>query len=83
MPCVIMVNDNIHYMDESERYRAGEFATAEEALTRCLRIVDEYLDDAQKIEENSSATAPWKSYVLFGEDPFIIANGAEPITVRR
>jgi hypothetical protein len=80
MPYVVMVNDNFHYMDESERYQAGEFPTAEEALARCRQIVDEYLDDAQKIEENSTATALWQSYVMFGEDPFIVAKGAEPVT---
>lgn len=80
MPFVVMVNDNFHYMDESERYRAGEFATAEEALARCRQIVDEYLDDAQKIEKNSTANALWQSYVMFGEDPFIVAKGAETVT---
>lgn len=79
MPYVVMVDDNFHYMDESERYRAGEFATAEEAVARCRQIVDEYLDDAQKIEENSTATALWQSYVMFGEDPFVVAKGAEPV----
>jgi hypothetical protein len=79
MPYVVMVDGNFHYMDESECYRAGEFATAEEAVARCRQIVDNYLDHAQKIKENSTATALWQSYVMFGEGPFVVANGAEPV----
>ena len=56
MPYVILVDDNYHYMDSSYRCRDGEFATAEEAFARCRQIVDEYLDDADKIEGRESAT---------------------------
>ena len=69
MPYVILVDDNYHYMDNSYRCRDGEFATAEEALARCRQIVDEYLDDAEKIEGRGSATKLWESYKMFGEDP--------------
>lgn len=37
-------------MDSSSRCRDGEFATAEEAFARRRKIVDEYLDDAEKFE---------------------------------
>jgi hypothetical protein len=78
MAYVVMVNDDFHYKDESERYRAGEFATAEEAVARCRQIDDEYLDEARKIE-NSTATALGQNHVMFGEDPFVIAQSAEPV----
>jgi hypothetical protein len=39
----VIVDDNFHYMDESERYEHGVFATAEEAIAACKRIVDEDL----------------------------------------
>jgi hypothetical protein len=79
MRCVVMADDNFHSMDESERYRAGELATAEKAVARCRQIAGEYLDDARKIDENSTATAHWQSHVMFGEDAFVVANGAEPV----
>jgi len=42
----VFVDDNYHYMDEGERYKHGDFATFEEALTACKVIVDEYLQSA-------------------------------------
>jgi hypothetical protein len=78
MPYVILVDDNYHHMDSSYRCRDGEFATAEEAFARCRQIVDEYLDDAEKIEGRESATRLWESYKMFGEDPFIVATDVTP-----
>ncbi len=78
MPYVILVDDNYHYMDSSYRCRDGEFATAEEAFARCRQIVDEYLDNAEKIEGRENATKLWESYKMFGEDPFIVATDDTP-----
>lgn len=69
MPYVVMVDDNFHYMDESARYRHGEFADAGEAIAHCQQIVDEYLDSAYK--PGMTADELWDSYRSFGEDPFI------------
>lgn len=71
MPYVVMVDDNYHYMDESERYRAGEFETSEEAAVLCRQIVDEYLESA--LEPGMTAQSLWDSYKCFGEDPFILS----------
>ncbi|GAB4040348.1 MAG: hypothetical protein Fur0014_10770 [Rubrivivax sp.] len=79
MPYWVMVDDNYHHMDSSERYCDGEFATADEALARCRAIVDEYLDAAEKIEGRSSARALWESYMMFGDDPFVVARDAPPV----
>jgi hypothetical protein len=65
-------------MDSSYRCRDGEFATAEEAFARCRQIVDEYLDDAEKIEGRESATKLWESYKMFVEDPCIVAKDVTP-----
>jgi len=78
MPYVVLVDDNYHHMDSSYRGRGGEFATAEEAVARCRQIVDEYLDDAEKIEGRDSATTLWESYTMFGDDPFIVATDETP-----
>ena len=72
------MDDNYHHMDSSYRCRDGEFATAEEAFARCRQIVDEYLDDAEKIEGRESATKLWESYKMFGEDPYIVATDVTP-----
>jgi hypothetical protein len=42
-PYKVMVDDNFHYMAEDERWEYGTFATAEEALDACRRLVDEAL----------------------------------------
>jgi hypothetical protein len=65
----IMVDENSHYMDESERYRAGEYDSCDRAIEACQRIVDDFLLAAHK----PSMTAPelMDLYTTFGEDPFI------------
>ena len=31
----VYVDDNYHYMDESERYKKGDYATLDEAIAAC------------------------------------------------
>jgi hypothetical protein len=40
---VVYVDDNFHYMDESERYKLGEFDTEEEAIHAANKLVDDFL----------------------------------------
>ena len=77
MPYSVMVDDNYHHMDESERYPSGRFATAEGAAAHCRQIVDEYLLSA--LVPGMSAQDLWDSYKMFGEDPFIVAVDAPPV----
>jgi hypothetical protein len=35
---VVFVDDNFHHMDESERYKLGEFSSCEEATEACKKI---------------------------------------------
>ena len=77
MPYKVFVDDNFHYMDESERYELGEFSTLAAAIEASRQIVDEYLRSAY--EPSMSAGDLMSSYVFFGEDPFIVAI-AEPET---
>ncbi len=37
------MRENLHYMDESEAYDHGTFATYAEAEAACRRIADEFL----------------------------------------
>jgi hypothetical protein len=65
-----MVDDNFHYMDESERYEHEVFATAEEAIAACKRIVDEHLEHSFK--PGVAEQELYESYTMFGEDPFVV-----------
>ena len=68
----VLIDDNFHYADESERYAAGEFATLEEAVAAAQKIVDDYLASAFKIGMTSDELMA--SYAMFGDDPFIVGS---------
>lgn len=38
----VQVDDNYHYMDESERYSAGTYTTLEEAIKVCEDITRKF-----------------------------------------
>jgi hypothetical protein len=65
----VYVDDNFHYMDESERYCAGEFSDCAAAVAACKQIVDRFLEENLGGEEDLMA-----QYVMFGEDPFIVSD---------
>jgi hypothetical protein len=64
----VLIDDNFHYMDESERVHHGVFDTADEAIAACKRIVDECLDAMPAV----TADELYEKYVMFGDDPFIV-----------
>ena len=66
----VLVNDNAHYMDESERYQHGIFASAAEAVARCKKIVDDDLGSMWR--PGMTAAALYQLYVSFGPDPFVV-----------
>src|SRR5262245_5375139 len=65
----VFVDDNFHYMDESERYRLGEFDDCSTAIAACKQIVDEFLLSNRGKVEDLLVT-----YIMFGEDPFILTD---------
>jgi hypothetical protein len=67
---VVYVDDNFHYMDESERYCAGEYNSPNDAIAKCISIVENSLEESAKTV--TSADELYKSYTMFGEDPFIV-----------
>lgn len=71
LPFKVCVDDNFHYMDESERTTHGTFATLDEAVAACKRIVDSYLMGAHK--PGIRAQELYESYTMFGDDPFILS----------
>jgi hypothetical protein len=70
-PYKVMLDDNFHYMEEDERREYGTFASAEEAVEACRRLVDESL--VSKYSAGASADALYAQYQDFGDDPFIVA----------
>ena len=73
MPFKVRVRENAHYMDESEAYDHGVFASYAEAEAACRRIVDQFLAGAKK--PGIGADALFRLYTLFGEDPAIVGAG--------
>lgn len=72
----VYVDDNFHYMDPDERYKAGEYETLEEAIKVCEKIVDESLEEFYVPGmSNSELTS---QYCFFGEDPWISGPGNIP-----
>jgi hypothetical protein len=66
----VLVDDNFHYMDETERYELGSFATLEAAIQAARALVDSFLTSEYK--PGMTARQLFKHYVTFGEDPFIL-----------
>jgi hypothetical protein len=63
---IVYVDDNFHYMDESERYKLGEFDDCAAAIAACQQIVDEFL-----LTNFGTCEDVYATYTMFGEDPFI------------
>ena len=69
-PFAVYVDDNFHYMDESERYKYGDYATYRGAYAACMKIIDGSLPTTNS--NGLSADELYRDYVGFGEDPFIV-----------
>ena len=72
----VYVDDNYHYMDESERYTLGEFDTYQTALKAAKNLVDESL--AHLYKKGMSERELYSAYHFFGEDPFISPDEGNP-----
>jgi len=72
---VVLIDDNFHHMDESERIRHGEFNTAAEAIKACKAVVERSLEDVY--EPGMTAGQLLSRYRMFGEDPFIISKSGD------
>ena len=66
----VFIDENSHYMDESERWLQGEVESYEAALATCRRIIDGFL--AANYGAGMTADELFKLYTFFGEDPFIV-----------
>src|SRR5260370_24230843 len=66
----VLINDNAHYMDKSERADHGVFANADEAVAACKKIVDDDLNAMWK--PGTTARELYRLYVAFGPYPFVV-----------
>jgi hypothetical protein len=77
-PYKVMVDDNFHYMEDDERWEYGTFATADEALAACRRLVDGSL--LEEYRDGATAEKLYDRYTSFGDEPFAVAlDGAEKV----
>jgi hypothetical protein len=75
----VFVDENSQSMDESKRYRLGEFLAYEDAVARCREIIDEFL--AVSHRPGMNAEELFQSFTAFGEAPFISPDiGKEPFS---
>ena len=70
-PYVVMVDENAHYMDETERYENGRYPDCATAVAVCKAIVDDFL--AANGGGATTAAELFSTYSMFGEDPFIVS----------
>ena len=66
----VLVYDNNHYGDESERTDYGVFATANEAIAKSKKIIDDDLDATWK--PGTSAAELYQLYICWGPDPVVV-----------
>lgn len=78
MSYTVFIDDLSHYQEEEYREIAGRFDTAEEAIAKCQKIVEESLKSLVRPSQNAEQL--WDLYMIYGDDPFIVGNdGAEPV----
>lgn len=71
----VLVDDNFRYEREDERWEAGRYGDYDAAVAKCIRIVDECLEEA--FEPGMRAEQLLATYKHYGEDPWI-AGDAPP-----
>src|SRR6266542_430934 len=77
----VLVDDNFHYTDESERYELGQFDTLEAAVAACKSVVDEFLVPTYR--PGMTVAELLEQYAFFGEDPFVYTGeGTVAVSVR-
>jgi hypothetical protein len=72
----VIVADNYHYQDRDEEYVEGDYATEEEAVAVCKRIVELSLSDL--IAPGATAFGIYRGYQTFGDDPYVLAPRGAP-----
>ena len=64
----VLVDDNFHFRDESERYELGSYNCLNDAMAACRAVVDRFLQGRTEPD----AASLLECYLTFGENPFIV-----------
>jgi hypothetical protein len=67
--------DNYSAPGEGASYAGGSFASYEEAVGHCKRVVDSFLEEEHK--PGMSAEQLWERYAMFGEDASVCCGTGE------
>jgi len=73
----VFVDDNFHYMDDDYRVTLGDFDTLDAAIAAARARVDECLQDL--MTPGLTADELFRSYMHFGDDPFVVAPGTTDV----
>jgi hypothetical protein len=76
MPYLLRMADHFHYMDEDESYELGHHDTAPTAIAELRCLVNRSL--LHLYRPGMSARELFEAYSLFGDDPYIVAEGGAP-----
>ena len=77
----VHIDDNFHYMDESERYSVGSYRSLDKAIEKCRKMTIRSLKDLY--EKGITPEKLHAQWLMFGEDPFIVGGeGAVPFSAR-
>jgi hypothetical protein len=68
----VRIDDNFHYQEADERSDFGTFATAEEAVAACRRLVLAALLGSYK--PGMTGSELYDHYTSFGDDPFVVSS---------
>ena len=66
----VYIDDNYHFMDESDRISAGSYRSLEKAIKKCKKITISSLRCL--CEEGMTPEKLSAQWSMFGEDPFIV-----------
>ena len=69
----IFIDDNFHYMDETERIKGNSYDTYEEAVEEAKKIVDLSLREVRlQSKDPNDPDELYDRYKDFGDDPFVM-----------
>ena len=74
----VFVDDNFHFLDETERCTLGTFDKYDQALSACQKKVDDFLNDSSA----TNAEDLLASFSSFGESPRLSGPTPEGETLR-
>lgn len=73
-PYIVYIDDNFHYMDESERIKIGDYDDCQSAIVVCKTMGDKFLAGC---DSNCTADEMFKHYTSCGEDPWIASKNQD------